>query len=223
MFPGDGYASDSSDSSDRPSDLTRAEAARLYPEACHQVLAATLGLVYSQIRNEVGEGPLSHMMQRAPKRSHDDAASARHRPSKAPARSKVDNDSPTRSYKILQQHGVQTVDTKSAVSEGFDKLGYNINASQMSDETMTRLKDIVAEEVNNRLLREIERGAVKIQPDSMERGRRSPTDLSVRTRLNEGRRSAGPLSPANKDEVPTEPNTVATEIISPRASETGSP
>jgi hypothetical protein len=94
--------------------------------------------------------------------------------------------------------GLPTIDTKSTVSEGYDKLGWNPHAA-MSDETLNKLKDIVTEEVNARLLKALEHGALKIQPS-----RFSPTDVSVRTRLNGG-----------GDEVPTEPNTIATEILSP--------
>ncbi|KAK2831952.1 hypothetical protein FQN49_007006, partial [Arthroderma sp. PD_2] len=76
-FPSDGYMSDDSDSSELPSDITRSEAARLYPEACHQALAATLGLVYYKIRNEMGEGRHSHLMPAtvAPKRHQDEVGS----------------------------------------------------------------------------------------------------------------------------------------------------
>lgn len=62
-----GSDSDSSESSEYPSNLTRAEAVRQYPESAHQALAATLGLVYYKIRNEVGEGPNTHI-PRPPKR-----------------------------------------------------------------------------------------------------------------------------------------------------------
>ena len=44
--------SDSSEASDSPSDLSRADAVNQFPEACHQALAATLGLVYYKIRKE---------------------------------------------------------------------------------------------------------------------------------------------------------------------------
>lgn len=210
MFTGGGYSSDSSDSSDRPSDLTRAEAVRQYPEACHQVLAATLGLVYSKIRNEAGEGP-SNMMHHVQKRAYDDASiqsSIRPKSSKVARRSHNDI-SPARFHKMLA--GAQTIDTKSTVSQGFDRLGWDAHSSQMSEETMGRLKDIVAEEVNARL-RAMERGAVRIQPNHAEqRGRSSTTEMSVRTRFNDD----SPAPCPSCDGFPTEPNTVATEIISP--------
>ncbi|KAL1955454.1 hypothetical protein VTO42DRAFT_8548 [Malbranchea cinnamomea] len=233
LFPGDGYSSDSSDSSDRPSDITRAEAVRLYPEACHQVLAATLGLVYPQIRKEVGEGPSGMLPQHTSKRSYDDAVSVNSsvRPKSKVARRSNNDISPTRFQKMLTE--VQTIDTKSIVSQGFDKLGWDPHASQMSDETMSKLKDIVADEVNARLLRALECGAIRIQPSSFEqqRGRMSPTEMSVRTRMN---RDDGQAAFPAGEEVPTEPSTVPTEIISPvssrgykgwtdQASEAGSP
>ena len=48
--------SDSSDSSDGSSIISREEAVRRFPDTARQALAATLGLVYYKIRNEVGEG-----------------------------------------------------------------------------------------------------------------------------------------------------------------------
>jgi hypothetical protein len=139
-------------------------------------------------------------MQHVPKRSHDDIVSntSSNRPRSSKVQRRASNDvSPTRLHRALI--GLPTIDTKSTVSEGYDKLGWNPHAAQMSDETLNKLKDIVTEEVNARLLKALEHGALKIQPS-----RFSPTDVSVRTRLN-----------GVADEVPTEPNTIATEILSP--------
>ena len=52
----DSDSSDSSDSSDGSSIISREEAVRRFPDTARQALAATLGLVYYKIRNEVGEG-----------------------------------------------------------------------------------------------------------------------------------------------------------------------
>lgn len=207
MFPGDGYMSDSSDSSDLPSDLTLSEAARQYPEACHQALAATLGLIYTKIRKEVGEAPHHHM---AVKRAHDDVASLSSGKPKPPKAVRRSNDHSVPSLRQLVT-SVPAVDTKSIVSEGLDKLGWNANASEMSDETMSKLKGIVSEEVNALVLQALERGRLRLQPSHMERGRTSPTEsakLSLRSRSN------------NRDVSATEDmcngkNTVPTEIISP--------
>ncbi|WEW57374.1 hypothetical protein PRK78_002841 [Emydomyces testavorans] len=206
VFPGDGYMSDSSDSSDLPSDLTRAEAARLYPEACHQALAATLGLVYYKIRNEVGEGPHQHLIPTAQKRVHEDVGSVNSAKPKAAKLSRRSNDLSPTALKIVTSG--PAIDAKSIVSEGLDRLGWNVNASQMSDETMNKLKDIVTDEVNTLLLQALERGRIKIQPSRMERGRASPTESakpSVRSRSN-GR---GDASGSGDEDM----HTVATEII----------
>lgn len=209
IFPGDGYLSDSSDSSDMPSDLTRAEAARLFPEACHQALAATLGLVYYKIRNEVGEGPNQHLISTAQKRVHEEVGSVTSAKQKQAKLSRRSNElSPTILHKLITSG--PALDAKSSVSEGLDKLGWNVNASQMSDETINKLKHIVTDEVNAFLLNALEQGRLKIQPSRMERGsgsRSASAKGSVRSRSQ-----AGDITPGSIDEVMP---TVPTEIISP--------
>lgn len=69
---GDDDESDESESNEAYSTLTRAEAVRQFPEAAHQTLAAVLGLVYTKIRKEVGEGRLP---PRAPKRNQEEVIS----------------------------------------------------------------------------------------------------------------------------------------------------
>ncbi|TPX26793.1 hypothetical protein DIZ76_012255 [Coccidioides immitis] len=209
IFPGDGYLSDSSDSSDLPSDLTRAEAARLYPEACHQALAATLGLVYYKIRNEVGEGPNQHIITTTHKRAHDEIgsiASGKPKPAKLSRRS--NEISPAALHKIVPPGSA--VDTKSIVSEGLDKLGWNAYGSQVSDEAMNKLKDIVTDEVNSLLLQALERGRIKIQPSRMERNQASPTGSAKLSALSRSPGADGAASSGDEDM-----RTVATEIISP--------
>ncbi|PGH18440.1 hypothetical protein AJ79_00510 [Helicocarpus griseus UAMH5409] len=213
-FATDGNMSDSSDSSDLPSDLTRAEAARQYPEACHQALAATLGLVYYKIRNELGEGPMGHIVPTAHKRMQDEVGSINSSSKQKPAKlSRHSNEpSPTNLHRI--QTG-STLDTKSIVSEQLDKLGWNVHASQMSDDTMSKLKGIVSDEVNTILLRALERGRIRLKPSAMERARQSPTDsskLSIRNRPNFDEYPTG-----QDDDMATAENTVPTEIISPRS------
>ncbi|EEH18341.2 hypothetical protein PABG_00904 [Paracoccidioides brasiliensis Pb03] len=214
-FSTDGDMSDSSDSSDLPSDLTRAEASRQYPEACHQALAATLGLVYYKIRNEVGEGPFSHVVPTAHKRMLDEVvsvnSSSKSKPSKISRRS--NETSPT--Y-LHRNHIGLTLDTKSIVSEHLDKLGWNVHASQMSDDTMSKLKGIVSDEVNSILLHALERGRIQLKPNLLERPRQSPTDsskLSIRAKPN-----FDEYPTTHDDDVVTVENTVPTEIISPRSS-----
>ncbi|PGH13609.1 hypothetical protein AJ80_06240 [Polytolypa hystricis UAMH7299] len=211
-FHEDGNHSDSSDSSDLPSDITRAEAARQFPEACHQALAATLGLVYYKIRNEVGEGPHGHMVPTAVKRLQDEVGSL-NSAAKPKAAKLSRTGAPDMSAVLHRLATGPSIDSKSIVSEGLDKLGWNTNLSQVSDETMSKLKGIVSDEVNAALLKALEHGRVKLKPSALERGRLSPTDsgarLSVRPRSNED----SPTSP--DDEVSTIAHTVATELISP--------
>lgn len=230
MFIGDGYMSDSSDSSELPSDLTRAEATRQFPEACHQALAATLGLVYYKIRNEVGEGPHAHLMAPAPKRQHEEVvsinSSAKMRPSKASRRTNDATPTTTVPHKIITANyptnANSAIDTKSMVSEGLDRLGWNANASQISDDTMSKISGLVKEEVNSLLLQALEHGRIKLQPGRMERGRTSPTDSSKLSLRSRSRKNAGEAHVATttatgtKDEdLQSEINTVPTEIISP--------
>ncbi|EER38532.1 conserved hypothetical protein [Histoplasma capsulatum H143] len=217
-FATDGNMSDSSDSSDLPSDLTRAEAARQYPEACHQALAATLGLVYYKIRNEVGEGPLGHHVSAAHKRMQDEVtsinSSSKQKPAKLSRRS--NESSPTNLHRI---HIGPALDAKSIVSEGLDRLGWNVHGSQMSDDTMSKLKGIVSDEVNSILLHALERGRIRLQPGALEPPQQSPTNFS---KLNIRSRPNFDESPGtHDDEMVTVSNTVPTEIISPRSPDEG--
>ncbi|KKA25683.1 hypothetical protein T310_0323 [Rasamsonia emersonii CBS 393.64] len=196
--------SDSSDSSERPSNLTRAEAARQYPEACHQALAATLGLVYYKIRKEVGEGPNSRI-QRPPKRLPEEMASTSSNSKQKPAKvaRRPGNVSPTMLHKLVT--GAPSVASKSVVSEEQDRLGWRVSSSEISDETMSKLKGILSDEVNA-LLRAVERGKFHFKPSKSEQLNMSPTE-SKRDAL----KAESPEEAAPEDEV----RTVSTELISP--------
>ncbi|KAG2417677.1 hypothetical protein HFD88_008896 [Aspergillus terreus] len=205
--------SDSSDSSESPSNLTRAEAVRMYPEAAHQALAATLGLVYYKIRNEVGEGP-NMPIQRPPKRLPEEAASVStgskqkpvkmaRRPNASPTHVSPKNVSPTTLHKLITG---PSLESKSMVSEESDKLGWNAH-SEASDEAMSKLRGIVSEEIST-LLRALERGRLKLKPSRAERLNMSPTE----SKASLSRKVGGTL--AQEDEVPTQPNTIPTEILS---------
>ncbi|THC93311.1 hypothetical protein EYZ11_007200 [Aspergillus tanneri] len=201
-----GSDSDSSDSSDYPSNLTRAEAVRLYPEAAHQALAATLGLVYYKIRNEVGEGPNAHIHTRPPKRQQEDMASVnsgfKHKPVKMARRP---NDlSPTALHKLITG---PSLESKSMASEESDKLGWNAH-SETSDEAMSKLRGIVSEEVGA-LLRALERGRIKLKPGRADQANISPTESKSGSRNGK----LG-LDGANDEYERTLPNTVTTEIVS---------
>ncbi|KAL3455118.1 hypothetical protein BJX64DRAFT_79970 [Aspergillus heterothallicus] len=195
--------SDSSDSSDYPSNLTRAEAVRLYPEAAHQALAATLGLVYYKIRNEVGENPLSPV-QRPPKRQQEEVASVSSSSKQKPVKMarRPNQLSPTALHRLITG---PSLESKSLTSEESDKLGWNAQ-SEISDDAMSKLRGIVSEEVGT-LLRALERGRLKLKPSRSERMEMSPTN-SLHERVPvDGHR-------ADREEEPTFHSTVPTEIIS---------
>ncbi|KAL4935094.1 hypothetical protein BDV06DRAFT_137627 [Aspergillus oleicola] len=202
--------SDSSDSSDCPSNLTRAEAVRQYPDAAHQALAATLGLVYYKIRNEVGDHPLSPI-QRPPKRHQEEvvsvSSSSKQKPVKI-ARASPKNLSPTALHRLIT--GGPSFESKSMASEESDKLGWNANAqSEVSDDAMSKLRGIVSEEVGT-ILRALERGRLKMKPSRSERMEMSPTGSNTSSRSRNDKERA----PAVKELEPTMASTVPTEIVS---------
>jgi len=212
MLPDD---SDSSESNDRPNNLSRSEAVRQYPEACHQTLAATIGLVYYKIRKEAGEGPSSHF-QRPPKRLPEEAlsnTSSKQKPMKAARR--IIGASPTRLHKLVTGSPLasKSIVSKSVYSEDLDRLGWNANSSDITEETLSKLKNRPAEEVNNLILRALERGLLKLKPSRSEQLNMSPTESKADKAKGEG---LGDIPPT-EDEVPTIPTTVSTELISPIA------
>ncbi|KAL3454877.1 hypothetical protein BJX65DRAFT_261570 [Aspergillus insuetus] len=200
MFASD---SDSSDSSDYPSNLSRAEAVRLYPEAAHQALAATLGLVYYKIRNEVGDNPLSPV-QRPPKRQQEEVASVSSSSKQKPVKiaRRPNQLSPTALHRLIT--GGTSIDTKSLTSEESDKLGWNAY-SEISDDAMSKLQGIVSE--LGPLLRAVESGRLKLKPSRSERMEMSPTNSHSERIPVDG-------SHAKREEAPTFQSTVPTEIIS---------
>ncbi|KAL4747243.1 hypothetical protein BDW72DRAFT_18112 [Aspergillus terricola var. indicus] len=207
MHQTDGMFSDSesSDSSDCASNLTRVEAVRMFPEAAHQALAATLGLVYYKIRNEVGDHPLSPI-QRPPKRHQEEVASVSSSSKQKPVKMarRPTNLSPTALHRLIT--GGPSLESKSLTSEESAKLGWNANAtSEISDDAMTKLRGIVSEEVGT-ILRALERGRLKLVPSNSERMETSPTGSRSSSRNDK--------APAVKDVEPTVPDTVPTEIIS---------
>lgn len=197
-----GNDSDSSDSSEC-ANMTRAEAVRQYPEAAHQALAATLGLVYYKIRNEVGDGPNSHIA-RPPKRQPEEAASmsssSKPKPVKIPRR--PNHISPATLHKLVTGPSIE--ESKSIASEESDKLGWNAHSEGTSDEAMTKIRGIVSDELGT-LLRALEQGRVKVKPSRSERQNMSPTDSK---------------SNGHQEGIPTAPHTVPTERISPISDKT---
>ncbi|EAW13254.1 uncharacterized protein ACLA_017000 [Aspergillus clavatus NRRL 1] len=205
MFSND---SDSSDSSDYPSNLTRAEAVRQFPEAAHQALAATLGLVYYKIRNEVGEGPNTHI-PRPPKRQQEEVSSVTSSSKQKPVKMarRPNNLSPTTLHRLVTG---PSLESKSLVSEESDKLGWNVH-SDVSDDAMSKLRGIVSEEVGT-LLRALEQGRLKLKPSRSERLNMSPTESKAGSFIGKIGHDG-----AQDDEVRTVPNTIATEIVSPKS------
>lgn len=206
MHPTDMFAddSDSSSSSDGSCSITRAEAVRRYPEAAHQALAATLGLIYYKIRNEVGEGPHGPITARPPKRQQEDVASTstsnKSKPVKIPRRPSV---SDTFLHRLVT--GGLSVESKSSTSEEFDKLGWNPFAD-VSDDAMSKLRAIDPQDIGT-VLRALEQGRLKLKPSRSEKLNMSPTDSKA---SHFGGKSS---EPAQEDVVPTVPNTVPTQPI----------
>ncbi|KAB8077944.1 hypothetical protein BDV29DRAFT_32025 [Aspergillus leporis] len=196
--------SDSSDSSDYPSNLSRAEAVRQYPEAAHQALAATLGLVYYKIRNEVGEGLNAHV-SRPPKRQQEDmpSVSSGSKPKPVKMARRPNNLSPTALHRLITG---PSLESKSMASDESDKLGWNA-ISEVSDETMSKLRGIVSEEVGV-LLRALERGRIRLKPG---RSDRPNLPAESRTSVRNGNYGA---DGAQDDDAQTLPDTVPTEIVS---------
>lgn len=216
--------SDSSEASDSPSDLSRADAVYQFPEACHQALAATLGLVYYKIRKEIGEGPDSHLMARPPKRLPEEMASNSSGSKMKPAKIARANHmaSPRALHRLVTGPSLAS---RSVVSEEVDRLGWNVHASsEISEETKTKLKGIISSDVNSLLLA-LERGLVRLKPSRSEQMNQSPT-----TESKQAHRFDHPEDGFLDDDARSPPHTIATEIISPlypkdelRASEANSP
>ncbi|KAJ5587168.1 uncharacterized protein N7459_002933 [Penicillium hispanicum] len=200
MFADD---SDSSDSSDRSFNITRAEAVAQYPEAAHQALAATLGLVYYKIRNEVGEGPNGLIAPRPPKRQQDDIASnstsTKSKPVKMPRRPSV-----SESFLHRLITGGPTVESKSSISDQSDRLGWN-PFNEVSDDAMNKLRSIDPDDIGM-VLRALEQGRLKLKPSGSEKLNMSPTESKASHPLGKAAEPA--------QEVATIPNTVPTQPAS---------
>ena len=191
--------SDSSDSSDESSVITREEAVRRFPETAHRVLAATLGLVYYKIRNEVGEGP-NAVPFRPLKRQQENVASesqdSRSKPVKVPRR-------PSVSETFLQQliDGPFAAKSQSSVSEEFDQLGWK-PFSDVSEEAMSKLRSIDPQDIAS-ILRGLEQGRLKLKPSASEKA-----SGSKKARMSpEASFKASPGQLVEKSVVTTEPET----------------
>ncbi|CAI7641556.1 unnamed protein product [Penicillium pancosmium] len=199
--------SDSSSSSDGSNNLTREEAVRHFPEAAHQALAATLGLIYYKIRNEVGDGPTGHVpIARPLKRQQDEvtstSTSSKSKPVKIPRRPSV---SDTFLHRLIT--GPSIASKSSTSGEEMDKLGWN-PFSDVSDDAMSKLRSIDPQDIGN-VLRALEQGRLKMKPSGSEKAGMSPTDSKASHRV--GKTSVPePTAP----DVPTIPNTVPTQPIS---------
>ncbi|KAJ6117772.1 hypothetical protein N7523_005523 [Penicillium sp. IBT 18751x] len=100
------------------------------PEIAHQALAATLGLVYYKIRNEVGEGPNAVLF-----RQQENVASA------SPGWPKPTSVLLTLSCNVLLINGPSVAESQPSVSEDFDKLGWK-PFSDVSEDAMSKLRSI---------------------------------------------------------------------------------
>lgn len=211
----DGESSDSSDSSDSSPTVTRADAVRQYPEAAHQALAATLGLVYTKIRKEVGEGCLP---ARPPKRNQEEVVSnsssnkqksvkIARGPSKLP---------PSLLHKLVPPE--QSSEHKSQTSEDSDKLGWNANLGD-GTESVAR---VVAQDIRRLLqanedgeplnpmtlravLQGMEEGLCRAKPSASELQNMSPTERA-RLSFQSAREPAVETVP-DEAPPPTDPRT----------------
>ena len=194
---------DSSDSSDGSLAISREEAVRRFPEAAHQALAATLGLVYYKIRNEMGEGP--HAVPSRPlKRQQGNVASesprSRH---KIPRR-------PSVSETFLQQliNGPSGTEPRSSASEEFDKLGWK-PFSDVSEDAMSKLRSIDSQDIGA-VLRALEQGRLKLKPSGSEKAnesKKAPTSPEASPRQLQ--------KSTKKSDVSTEPKTPTLPSSSP--------
>lgn len=189
--------------------ITRAEAVRRFPEAAHQALAATLGLVYYKIRRQVEEGP--HAIQpRAPKRQAEYAASANSNAKSKPVKI-ARRPSVTDSWVQRLVYGPAVSESKSSTSEESAQLGWN-PFPDVSEDAMNKLQSMDPQDINA-ILRGIEQGRLKLKPSASEKARMSPTGSKASYAL--GRAGAAEQEHA---QVPTIPNTIIpTEPFSPVA------
>ncbi|CAL5870876.1 uncharacterized protein PFLUO_LOCUS5117 [Penicillium psychrofluorescens] len=166
-----GNDSDSSDDETRPN-LTREEAVRQYPEAALQALAARLGLVWSSIRNEMGDGPHMRPIRRPSKRQQEElsVAGSRHqtKPGKMPRvspprRQDVDPTDPL--YRLITEGFPEQSSTKSPVSEG-DELGWDAYPD-VSESAKSKLRALDPQDVQS-LLRALEKGRLQLKPSGSE-------------------------------------------------------
>lgn len=202
--------SDSSDSSDGSYNITRAEAVRAFPEAAHQALAATLGLIYYKIRNEVGEGPHAVPAPRPPKRQQDDGASGtgqKSKPVKMPRRPSVSDN--TFLHRLVTGPPIES--KSSVASEEYDKLGWKaFPDSSVSDDAINKLRSIDPQDIGT-VLRALEQGRLKLKPSRSEKLNMSPTETTA------SKAAQGPARVSTGEhagEVPTVPNTVPTQPAS---------
>ncbi|KAJ5115573.1 hypothetical protein N7526_011454 [Penicillium atrosanguineum] len=195
--------SDSSDSSDGSFVITREEAVRRFPENAHQALAATLGLVYYKIRNEVGEGSNAVPFRTLKRQQGNvDSASPDSKPVKMPRR-------PSVSDTFLQRliNGPSVAESQSSVSEELDKLGWK-PFSDVSEDGMSKLRSIDPQDIEA-VLRGLEQGRLKLKPSASE-ARRSPAGSKE---SNASRKR--PAKSVENSEVSTVPNTPSQPLPSP--------
>lgn len=207
--------SDESESNEAYSTLTRAEAVRQFPEAAHQTLAAVLGLVYTKIRKEVGEGRLP---PRAPKRNQEEVVSntSSSRQQKSVKLARGPTKLPSGVLQKLVVPGPSS-EQKSQTSEDSDKLGWDAHLGSPDEAGMFRrgfneLHQLLhAHEsgvpLNPTALRAVlhgmEEGLYKAKPSPSELQNMSPTE-----RAKYSFHSAGEPTIETVPEVPsTEPRT----------------
>lgn len=165
---------------------------------------------YYKIRKEAGEGPNARIA-RPPKRHPEDIASSNHSSAKAPKAEKkarrLDEVSPTLLKQLVT--GVPSVASKSVSSEHEDKLRWRGAGSDISDETMSKLKGIASNDVAH-ILRAIESGRLHVQSEQMNI---SPTESRRSDAVKADNMETSPIEEDNRSI-----HTVSTELISPGSS-----
>ncbi|OKL57779.1 hypothetical protein UA08_07141 [Talaromyces atroroseus] len=206
---------------EQPNGLTRAEAAYQYPEACHQALAATLGLNYRKILKVAREGSYP----RAPKRLLDDFApnhgglAITDKPLKSAKLHQMSDSFRERLLRPQEEGSVSeptTVDNRDYIYYRQPGRG----ESDISSRTKAKLKARDFEGLSEQdILRGIELGWCKVQ-DELPRVTKTPEaeTKAAAAAPAPAEDAAEPADTVPMDEDAASRRTISTEAISPSAS-----
>jgi hypothetical protein len=210
--------SDSSYDSDNSNNLTRAEATRRYPEACHRALAATVGLDYRRIQKEISEVS-SHRSPRPTKRRAEDIMSSTSKSAARPIK-KIAQGYRDISPTFLQQlvRAVPSLKTKSSKSDHEDRLEYHDKWSEISEDKINNLSDGLPDDPDL-LIRLIARRLVTVKPGVFDQINNSQLEsrhevVKAESPKEHVRKEViHPKESFPEDNPPPTQNTVSTELI----------